>query len=189
LYTESPSPVKERLLEAATICLQRRGYAATTARDVATEAGANLRSIGYHYGSTRELLLRAISVNWRRWLAPLIAAASDPAQPPAEQLRIGLALFVDALPSNAPMVRAWLEAVLLARDDEDLRGRLARNQLEFRVGLARTLAAAGHADAEAGATAIINVCDGLVVRYLLHGEAVAPAEVARAAAAALDGTA
>jgi AcrR family transcriptional regulator len=78
--------VKNRLLEAAVVCLQRQGYAATTARDIAAEAGANLRSIGYHYGSTRGLLLCAISANWRRWLAPLIAAANSDAGAPEARL-------------------------------------------------------------------------------------------------------
>jgi AcrR family transcriptional regulator len=178
-------PVKQRLLEAAVVCLQRQGYAATTARDIATEAGANLRSIGYHYGSTRGLLLAAISANWRRWLAPLIAAASADAQPPAERLADGMARFDSALAENAPMTRAWLEAVTLAPQDPELRATLAANQREFRRALAGTLAAAGQPDPDDRASAIVNVCDGLIVSFLLYGEAARPAEVADRAAAAL----
>ncbi len=248
--------VKDRLLEAAIICLQREGYAATTARDIAAEARANLRSIGYHYGSTRGLLLAAISANWRRWLAPLIAATasegSDPANsqpeeasqtessppevalpevalpevappevalpevalpevalpevalpevalpkdsqptdsphedsPPERRLAQGMALFAAALAENAPMAHAWLEAVTLAPRDAELRATLAANQQEFRAALARNLAAAGQPDADERARAIVAVCDGLVVHFLLYGETLRPADVADAAAAAL----
>jgi AcrR family transcriptional regulator len=179
-------PAKDRLLDAAVVCLQRQGYAATTARDVASEAGANLRSIGYHYGSTQGLLLAAISVNWRRWLQPLIVAASSDDRAPRERLRDGMALFVSALSENAPMVNAWLEAVTLASRDTDLRTTLAENQKQFRSALARTLAETGQSDAESRAAAIITVCDGLVVRFLLYGEVGIPEEVARHAAAALE---
>jgi AcrR family transcriptional regulator len=181
------APVKERLLEAAIVCLQREGYAVTTARDVATRAGANLRSIGYHYGSTRGLLLAAISANWRRWLAPLIAAAEHDERPPAERLAAGMALFSAALAENAPMAHAWLEAVTLAPRDAELRATLAANQREFGTALARNLTAAGQSDAERRATAIVALCDGLLVHYLLYGEALPPAEVATRAAAALAG--
>lgn len=177
--------VKERLLEAAVVCLQRQGYAATTARDIAAVAHANLRSIGYHYGSTQGLLLAAISANWRRWLAPLIAAASSDERAPQERLSEGMGLFSSALSQNAPMVHAWLEAVTLAPRDPALRATLAANQQEFRTALARTLAAAGQPDPELRASAIISVCDGLIVRFLLYGETAPPAEVARQAAAAL----
>ncbi|HEY3758655.1 MAG TPA: TetR family transcriptional regulator C-terminal domain-containing protein [Solirubrobacteraceae bacterium] len=191
--------VKDRLLEAAIVCLQRDGYAATTARDVAAEAHANLRSIGYHYGSTRGLLLAAISANWRRWLAPLIAATTGDAasgsstpedsQPanslPERRLAEGMALFAAALAENAPMAHAWLEAVTLAPRDAELRATLAANQHEFRAALARNLAAAGQPDADARARAIVAVCDGLVVHFLLYGNALRVEDVAYEAAAAL----
>ncbi|HEV3322260.1 MAG TPA: TetR/AcrR family transcriptional regulator [Solirubrobacteraceae bacterium] len=178
-------PVKDRLLEAAIGCLQRQGYAATTARDIAAEAGANLRSIGYHYGSTRGLLLAAISANWRRWLAPLIAAASSDSRSPEERLVEGMELFSAALSENAPMVHAWLEAVTLAPRDAELRATLAANQQEFRTALAANLAAAGQPDADARADAIITVCDGLIVHFLLYEEVHRPRDVAREASAAL----
>jgi AcrR family transcriptional regulator len=180
-----PTPAKERLLEAAIVCLQRRGYAATTARDIAAESGANLRSIGYHYGSTQGLLLTAISTNWRRWLEPLIAATAGDGSTPKERLAEGMALFSAALSKNAPMANAWLEAVTLASRDPELGATLAANQLEFRKALAANLTAASQPDAENRAAAIITVCDGLIVHYLLYGKTLPPNEIARQAAAAL----
>ena len=180
-----PTTAKERLLEAAIVCLQRRGYAATTARDIAAESGANLRSIGYHYRSTQGLLLAAISTNWRRWLQPLIAAAAGDGRTPEQRLAEGMTLFSAALSKNAPMANAWLEAVTLASRDPELRATLSANQQEFREALAANLTAAGQPDPESRAAAIVAVCDGLIVHYLLYGKTPAPSEIARQAAAAL----
>ncbi|HEY7933158.1 MAG TPA: TetR/AcrR family transcriptional regulator [Solirubrobacteraceae bacterium] len=185
MYTERGAPVKERLLAATITCLRRKGFEATTARDIAAEAHANLRSIGYHYGSTRALLLAAISANWRSWLAPLISAAADTELEPSERLRVGMELFVTELQENAAIVRAWLEAVAIAHRDDQLRQVLSANQLEFSAALAQTLAQAGENDPHVRAAAIISVCDGAIVRYLLHGCTPAPREIAEAAAAGL----
>ena len=185
MYTNDSSPVRERLLQGASLCLQEKGYAETTARDIAAASGANLRSIGYHFGSTKGLLLAAISLNFRRWLEPLIAAAADEQRPAAERLALGMRRFTEALSENAPMLRAWLEAIVLAGHDAELRQTLADNQSEFRNALAETLAQAGSEEAQERAAAIITVCDGVIVRFMLHGDADRPEDVALAAASAL----
>lgn len=50
---------REDLLEGAQRCLLAKGFARTTARDIVKESGANLASIGYHYGSKDALLAQA----------------------------------------------------------------------------------------------------------------------------------
>ncbi|WP_280456690.1 TetR/AcrR family transcriptional regulator [Nocardia carnea] len=52
---------KEDLLAAARTCIYERGFAATTARDIATEAGVSLAAIGYHFGSKDRLLTEAFT--------------------------------------------------------------------------------------------------------------------------------
>src|ERR1700685_4147836 len=51
---------REDLLAGAVRCLQDKGYAHTTARDIVAASGTNLASIGYHYGSTKALLNAAV---------------------------------------------------------------------------------------------------------------------------------
>jgi AcrR family transcriptional regulator len=51
---------KSDLLEGAQKCLREKGYANTTARDIIAASGANLASIGYHYGSKEGLMTRAV---------------------------------------------------------------------------------------------------------------------------------
>ncbi|MEU1985833.1 helix-turn-helix domain-containing protein [Nocardia sp. NPDC019395] len=52
---------KEDLLDAARSCIYERGFAATTARDIATKAGVSLAAIGYHFGSKDRLLTEAFT--------------------------------------------------------------------------------------------------------------------------------
>src|SRR5258707_8772719 len=52
---------REQLLEGAIECLRTKGYARTTARDIAAAANANLASIGYHFGSTEALVNAAVA--------------------------------------------------------------------------------------------------------------------------------
>lgn len=50
---------REDLLEGAKKCLVEKGFVRTTARDIVKASGANLASIGYHYGSKDALLTEA----------------------------------------------------------------------------------------------------------------------------------
>jgi AcrR family transcriptional regulator len=51
---------REDLLAGAKKSLYERGYARTTARDIAAAAGTSLAAIGYHFGSTEELMNAAL---------------------------------------------------------------------------------------------------------------------------------
>ncbi|MFF5262501.1 TetR/AcrR family transcriptional regulator [Actinomadura viridis] len=86
---------RERLMAAAKRCLEEKGYARTTSRDLASAAGANVASINYHYGSKEELLTAALLETVDGWgekvvgaPAPSAAAALDPADPdPADAVQ------------------------------------------------------------------------------------------------------
>jgi AcrR family transcriptional regulator len=170
---------KQALLEGAQACLARDGFSGTTARTVAAASGANLRSIAYHYGSLDELLLAAMSANFRTWMSPLIAEVTGEGDDAAARVRRGLSRFVAELPRRAGLVAAWLEAVGRAERDPDLRERLAANQARFRDMLAGTLAEADAARPEALATALISACDGLMIRFVLHGQLTSVEDLAR----------
>ncbi|MEJ8652993.1 TetR/AcrR family transcriptional regulator [Streptomyces sp. MS1.AVA.3] len=58
---------REDLLEGAKRCLLEKGYARTTARDIVAASGANLASIGYHYGSKDALMRQAIIASSEEW--------------------------------------------------------------------------------------------------------------------------
>jgi AcrR family transcriptional regulator len=64
---------REKLLGGAKQCLYEKGFAHTTARDIAAVSGANLASIGYHFGSKEALLTQAMLEELRDWGAELVS--------------------------------------------------------------------------------------------------------------------
>ncbi|KOU22858.1 TetR family transcriptional regulator [Streptomyces sp. WM6372] len=58
---------REDLLEGAKKCLVEKGFVRTTARDIVNASGANLASIGYHYGSKDALLTQAFIAMAEEW--------------------------------------------------------------------------------------------------------------------------
>lgn len=68
---------KEKLLDGALTCLLDKGYARTTARDVASAAGVSLAAIGYHFGTTDALLNAALDRALEAWGAALERALRD----------------------------------------------------------------------------------------------------------------
>lgn len=71
---------REELVAGATRCLFAKGYAGTTARDVATASGVSLAAIGYHFGSKEALLQEALQqalADWGDRLEALLSAEAD----------------------------------------------------------------------------------------------------------------
>jgi AcrR family transcriptional regulator len=74
---------REALLEAAIECIYDKGYMRTTARDIASAAGTSLAAIGYHFGSTHELLNQAVfaaSEQWGDEVQARLRAEANPGQ-------------------------------------------------------------------------------------------------------------
>ena len=165
---------RERLLEAAIVCLQEKGYARTTARDLVAASGTNLASIGYYFGSKERLLDIAVGEAFQRWLGPLVALAAEPGPAtPLERLQRSMAGVVDSLADNRGLVAACLEAWAQIPRSESLRAELAASYEDFHRTIAATTAeafaqiGAPRVDAEAIATLIIALFDGLLVRWQL----------------------
>lgn len=179
---------RERLLEAAIECLERKGYARTTARDLVAASGTNLASIGYHFGSKEGLLNAALAEAFQRWLKPLVSLAAEPgAATPLERLQRGLAGVADSLEENRPLVAAALEAWAQLPRSEDLRATMKIGYEDFHRAIAATVrdafaGAAAEVDADALATLIIALFDGLLVRWAL--DPADPPDVERLTAAA-----
>jgi len=57
---ESPNQTRQALLDAAERLFSSRGYAAVGTREIAEQAGVNLASINYHFGSKHDLYLETV---------------------------------------------------------------------------------------------------------------------------------
>jgi AcrR family transcriptional regulator len=174
---------RERLLEAAIVCLQEKGYARTTARDLVAASGTNLASIGYHFGSKEHLLNVALTEAFHRWLKPLVALAAEPGPAtPLERLQRSLAGVTDTLEENRALIAACLEAWAQLAHSEDLRAEMRTSYEEFRRVIAGTtrdaFAEIGSTDVDVDALAalIIALFDGLLVQWQLDPERALSAE-------------
>jgi AcrR family transcriptional regulator len=184
---------RQRLLEAAIVCLEEKGYARTTARDLVAASDTNLASIGYHFGSKERLLDIAVGEAFQRWLKPLIALAAEPGPAtPLERLHRSMAGVVGSLDENRTLVAACLEAWAQMPRSESLRAELAASYEDFHRAIAATTReafaeiGAAEVDAEALATLIIALFDGLLVRWRLDPDHPPDAErLTEAAQAAL----
>ena len=170
---------RDQLLQGAIECLRTKGYARTTARDIATAANASLASIGYHFGSKEALLNEAITHACEEWTTRLgqAAFASRDASP-LEQMGASWVAMLASFEELRPVLVGFIEAVGESAWSEELRERMATHYRTVRAAVAemvkRSLGDAADdagADPNAVASFLIAVCDGLVVQWLLDPEA------------------
>ncbi|WP_147137577.1 TetR/AcrR family transcriptional regulator [Nocardia ninae] len=127
---------REDLLRGARRCLEERGWANTTARDIATAAGGvSHAAIFYHFGSREALLTAAlIEAVEERLTTFRTAIAQSPSADTATQFRSMWKQFDETFESQRGMWLSHFEAVLHAQQSEDLRTVLAENQIAGRIG-------------------------------------------------------
>ncbi|WP_327073641.1 TetR/AcrR family transcriptional regulator [Kitasatospora purpeofusca] len=129
---------REDLMAGAKQCLFEKGYARSTARDIATASGVSLAAIGYHFGSKEALLNAALieaTEEWGTVLATVVARASEASEDPAERF---VAVWDGVLGTIAEHRGLWasqFEVMLQAERVPELREALAGIQKHGRLGL------------------------------------------------------
>jgi AcrR family transcriptional regulator len=166
---------REDLLAGAKRCLIEKGYAATTARDIAAASGVSLAAIGYHFGSKDALMNQAVfdSVgDWATELQDALAAEGATGSQPLERFESVMRQTLESFAgSGSGLWQAQLELVTLAQRNEELRGFLAGIQEFAGTGLAELLLGmdpAAEPDAARAAGAIMHALFiGLIAKYFL----------------------
>ncbi len=135
-----PMGNREDLLAGAKRCLIEKGYAHTTARDIAAASGVSLAAIGYHFGSKDALMNQAVYESVGEWADRLQRSPADRGAQDAEPLRRFESILGQAMESfDGPERGLWaaqLELISLLRDNEELRTFLAGIQRDAALGLA-----------------------------------------------------
>lgn len=162
---------RELLLEAARECLEAKGYARTTARDLVAASGTNLASIGYHFGSKEALLNEAIASAFAEWTDEVNRAVrATPADAPLERLLEGWREMLGRTEANRPLIVANLEAMAQIARSPELRERMAAAYEACRVKIAEvvreSLDADAGVDADVIASFIIAVVDGITLQHM-----------------------
>lgn len=163
---------REALVQGTIKCLLKKGYGRTTARDIAAASGANLSSIGYHFGSKEALLNEALIRLFERrnrQVGKLAASGED--RSPLGFLTAIFAAADEVFAAPRPVFVALLEAVAQAERSTDLREQLAAHYQDARERIAVTVATnLGSEQPEVMASFLMAVLDGLVIQWLLDPE-------------------
>ena len=167
---------RDRLIQGAIRCLQEKGFARTTARDIAAASGANLASIGYHFGSKDALLNEAliqIFAERNRYVGQ--AAFSAEQASPLERMTATFVAVREIFENHRPLLVAFVEAMAQVERSDELRERMAAHYRDARRGMgAMVRAGLGDAaerlesDPEVVASFLIAALDGLVLQWLLE---------------------
>jgi AcrR family transcriptional regulator len=184
---------RERLLAAAVNCLQEKGYARTTARDLVAASGTNLASIGYHFGGKDALLNEAIVAAYDAWIEHVEESVfGGPLASPREMLERAMVALVDVFAEMRPQLVLAVEAYPAALREDVLREKLAAVYARARkAGVDMINRAAGELGLELGfapdalIAVLIAISDGLMIQWLLDPESTPDAHQVVEALAAL----
>jgi AcrR family transcriptional regulator len=131
---------REDLIAGAKRCLVEKGYARTTARDIAAASGVSLAAIGYHFGSKDALMNQAVYESVGEWADEVQAALVTEGAPGAEPLQRFESIMGRTIESfSGPGHGLWeaqLELMSLLNQSEELRTFLAGVQHDAAAGLA-----------------------------------------------------
>ena len=129
---------REDLLAAAKRLLYEKGYASTTARDLAAASGVSLAAIGYHFGS-KEALLNAARIEalgeWADELGRALAAGADSGAGPAERFEAIWSQVLESFAANRPVWAASFEMLAQIDQAPEVRAAVADAQERARLGL------------------------------------------------------
>jgi AcrR family transcriptional regulator len=131
---------REDLIAGAKRCLIEKGYAQTTARDIASASGVSLAAIGYHFGSKDALMNQAIYESIGDWGEEVERALTDEGVPTDDPVRRFESIMERTIASfGGPGGGLWaaqIELVSLLGRNEELRTFLASVQRDAADGLA-----------------------------------------------------
>lgn len=166
---ERSAATKERLLRATLACLEERGYRGLSCAAVCARAGVSRGAQLHHYPTKAALVAAAVEqLLERRHEEVRGAFAAGGAPAPREVLAELARLYA------GPTFAAWLELVVAARTDAELRTAMCAVEQRFlertRETFAALLGAPEDGDLEAAQRLVLAALDGLGLHAVLASE-------------------
>jgi AcrR family transcriptional regulator len=168
---------RENLLAGAKRCLREKGYARTTARDIAAASGTSLAAIGYHFKTTEALLNAALFQALEEWgdeLGRTLAEAVDPSDTPAERFASIWQRVIQSIIAQPRLWTAQFELVTLTQQVPELHEFYSAAQRQARPELARLFQAADPDDDAESARLVGILCQallaGVAIQWLIGPE-------------------
>lgn len=169
---------REDLLDGAKRCLLDKGWVRTTARDIVAASGANLASIGYHYGSKDALMMEAFLKLTEDWGEGMTRALADVAEAGASREEHLAAVIDGVIASFEADRRFWaaqLEVIGQLGNHPELRERFASMLPQGREGLVAVFEGVDDTEVPGGAArtagyVYYSLFTGLWVQWLIDPE-------------------
>ncbi|MEV0775036.1 TetR/AcrR family transcriptional regulator [Streptomyces sp. NPDC050433] len=169
---------REKLMAGARRCLEERGYAHTTSRDIAAAADAPLGTINYHYGSKEALLNAAMLESIHEWGAKVQEPPADPADSGADgPVPVGARLeamwgqVIESGATHRPLLVAATEGIAQAERSPEVRAQIAEAYERARPRLAADLhGISDEATARAVGSVHMALVAGLTQQWLIDPE-------------------
>jgi AcrR family transcriptional regulator len=165
----SPQPSnRSNLIEGTLRCLERLPPERITARAIAEESGANLASIGYHFGSKDNLVTQAVIEGLDRWLDEVAAGLGDLASAePAIRYRRAGEVIETSRRRHTGLARNFLGALAKAQHDPRVREILAAGFRRTRPEVAALLGLGSDQAGEDAGGLVLALFNGLLFQALL----------------------
>lgn len=160
---------RNQLIEGTLRCLQRLPPERITTRVIAAEAGANVASITYHFGSKDALVTIAVVEGLDRWLAEIgaeLAGLDD--EPSAVRYDRAAQVVGASRERHAGLARTFLGALAMALHDDEVRGVLAEGFRRTRPAVAALLGLGADQVGEDAAGLVVAQFNGLLFQSLLE---------------------
>jgi AcrR family transcriptional regulator len=165
---------REDLIAGAKRCLHDKGYARTTARDIATAAGTSLAAIGYHFGSKDALmsiaLIEASGTELGDEIEHAISDADSTAEP-LERFATTWTNMIESFAAHRPLISANFENLAQVDHLPQVRVFLVQAQQQAVSELARLLQEVDNTldgdSAPAVGSLYYTLLNGLMVQWLI----------------------
>lgn len=158
---------REDLLTGAMQCLYEKGYARTTARDIASAAGVSLAAIGYHYGTKDALLNAALHQALTEWGDDLgKALATSGGATPGERFEETWTQVIKTFATNHRLWAVQFELLAFLDQKPELKAAFAEANRQARQGLAELFNVPG----EAAGALFHALIGGLAAQWLVDPE-------------------
>jgi AcrR family transcriptional regulator len=159
---------RSQLIEGTLRCLERLPPERITARAIAEESGANLASIGYHFGSKDNLITEAVIEGLDRWLADLgNGLAGLASQAPPARFRRAAEVIEATRQRHTGLAQNFVGALAKAPHDPRIRELLADGFHRTRPNVASLLGLGDDQPGQDAAGLVLALFYGLLFQVLL----------------------
>lgn len=175
--------VRTALIDATVVLAHRQGARSLTVAAAADEAGIDREPARSEFPTEHQLLVATLGSlvdEWTRLTEP------EPGTDPVQALRDSVRVMFEPPMFTPERVATWLSMWSLASGHPELRALRERAQRSWADQFARSLDAAGVANADEHAIAVLAMADGLWLRYFLEPDSLPPEAALRSAMGVVD---